>query len=202
MVADIGTDHAYLPVWAVLEGVAKSAVASDIREGPAERAQATIAKYNVQDFVKVIVAPGLDGINLDDVDDVVIAGMGGETIISILEAAEPVKYLILQPQTNLPLVRQYLAAHGYAFTERIVFEGEKIYHILKADYTGRPYELSQYDVKIGRPDGDVARYEEKLKNRANKQIDGLKMAANINEEAMLDAAKMIELLGGQNDDNK
>lgn len=201
VVADIGTDHAYLPVWAVTQGRSPFAVASDIREGPAKRAAATIAKYGVSDRVRAVVAPGLSGIDLSKVDDVVIAGMGGETVLSILEAAPPVKYLVLQPQTDLPAVRRYLAGKGYRFEEVAVAEGSKVYNIFKAHYTGAPYALSEYDAKIGNPQGERAAYLKKLQTAAKKQLAGLKAAAEKDEAAIEDINKTIELLGGCNDDN-
>ncbi|HWQ51217.1 MAG TPA: class I SAM-dependent methyltransferase [Terriglobales bacterium] len=201
VVADVGTDHAYLPVWAVTEGRSPFAVASDIREGPAKRAAITIERYGVSDRVRVVVAPGLSGVDLSEVDDVVITGMGGETILSILEAAPPVKYLVLQPQTDLPAVRRYLAGKGYRFEEVAVTEASKVYNIFKAHYTGAPYELSEYDARIGNPQGETSAYLKKLRAAAKKQLAGLKAAAQKDESAIEDINKTTLLLGGCNDDN-
>ena len=201
VVADIGTDHAYLPVWAVTSGRSPTAVASDIREGPAKRAAATIEKYGVGGLVRVVVAPGLSGIDLEEVDDVVIAGMGGETILSILEASPPADYLILQPQTDLPAVRRYLAGRGYTFEERAVVEGNKVYHIFMARFTGAPYALSEYDARIGRPLGEEAAYLKKLKASAEKQLTGLKSASKTDLAAIENVRITIELLGGCSHDN-
>jgi len=201
VVADIGTDHAYLPVWAVTEGRSPKAVASDIREGPAKRAAATIEKYGVGELVRVVVAPGLSGIDLREVDDVVIAGMGGETILSILEAAPPVDYLVLQPQTDLPAVRRYLAGNGYSFEELAVTEGSKIYNIFMARRTASPFTLSEYDARVGRPQGETAAYLKKLRASAEKQLAGLKSASEIDPAAIENVQITIELLGGCNDDD-
>ncbi|MPN35002.1 hypothetical protein SDC9_182496 [bioreactor metagenome] len=201
VVADIGTDHAYLPVWAVTEGRSPKAFASDIREGPAKRAAATIAKYGVGGLVKVVVAPGLSGIDLEEVGDVVIAGMGGETILSILEEAPPADYLILQPQTDLPAVRRYLAGRGYSFEERAVVEGNKVYNIFMAHFTGAPYVLSEYDARIGRPLGEAAAYLKKLRASAEKQLTGLKSASKTDLAAIENVRITIELLGGCSNDN-
>jgi tRNA (adenine22-N1)-methyltransferase len=201
VVADIGTDHAYLPVWAVTSGRSPAAVASDIREGPAKRAAATTEKYGVGDLVRIVVAPGLSGIDLAQVDDVVLAGMGGETILSILDAAPPVRYLVLQPQTDLPAVRRYLAEKGYEFEERAVCEGAKIYSVLKALYTAKPYALTEYDERIGRPLGETAAYLKKLLTSAEKQLAGLKSAQVRDHAAIEEVKKTIELLGGCNDNH-
>jgi tRNA (adenine22-N1)-methyltransferase len=199
VVADIGTDHAYLPVWAVTEGRSPKAIASDIREGPAKRAAATIEKYGVGDLVRVVVAPGMTGIDLSEVDDVVIAGMGGETILSILDAAPLSDYIVLQPQTDLPSVRRYLAEKGYSFEERAVAEGSKIYHIFPARRTASPYTLSEYDARIGRPQGETAAYLKKLRASLEKQLAGLKSASETDLAALENVQITIELLGGCND---
>ena len=83
--ADIGTDHAYLPVWLVLEGRVASAIASDLRPGPLQRAKETAKTYGTE--IDCRLCNGLTCITPDEVDTIVIAGMGGETIAAILSAA-------------------------------------------------------------------------------------------------------------------
>ena len=85
---DIGTDHAYLPVYLVLIGRAVRALASDINKGPVERAKISVSKYGVSDKIDVILSAGLDGAADYPVTDIIIAGMGGELIASIIDAAK------------------------------------------------------------------------------------------------------------------
>ena len=85
---DIGTDHAYLPVYLVITGRAERALASDINKGPVMRAEESVARYGVSDKIKVILSDGLAGAEKNPVTDIIIAGMGGELIASILEAAK------------------------------------------------------------------------------------------------------------------
>ena len=82
--ADVGTDHAYLPVWLACSGKIRSAVACDVRVGPLENAKANIQKYHVGNIVSTVLSDGLDSISPDLADDIVLAGMGGELITKII----------------------------------------------------------------------------------------------------------------------
>ena len=90
VVADIGTDHAYLPIYLLLSGKIKFAVASDINRGPLDSAKRNAAKYGLTDKMRFTLANGLDGLPLeeDGVSDIVICGMGGELIAQIIAASE------------------------------------------------------------------------------------------------------------------
>lgn len=145
--ADVGTDHGYLPTWLRLRGTIRGAVASDLRPGPLERAKATGALYGT-DRIEYRLCNGLSGIRPSEVDTVVIAGMGGETICSILYnapwTADGAHTLILQPQTHEELVRQYLAEHGFAITrEALVQDRGTIYTVMKAEAGEMPLSMSQ-----------------------------------------------------------
>lgn len=137
--ADIGTDHAYLPVWLLLEGRICRAIAADLREGPLDRARLTAKEYDCRDNLTFRLCDGLSGIGAEEADTIVIAGMGGETIAAILEAApwtpNGAYTLILQPMSAQNDLRRWLWQHGYAIKkEQIVREGEKLYNILVASY--------------------------------------------------------------------
>ena len=119
--ADVGTDHAYLPACLLMEGKIPSAIAADLREGPLSRARETAAEYGCGDRMAFRLCDGLSGIRPEETDAVVIAGMGGETIAQILEAAPWVRTrkipLVLQPMSSIPELRQWLgedAAIGIA----------------------------------------------------------------------------------------
>ena len=125
--ADIGTDHGYLPVWLLQEGRIPSAIASDVGAEPLEHARRTAEEYETQ--------------GLDETDTVVIAGMGGETIRDILRAApwaaDGHHTLLLQPMTKVELLRGWLRENGYSCTEeRLVQDKGKLYVILSV--TGGP----------------------------------------------------------------
>ena len=115
-VADVGTDHAYLPVWLVLHGRVSSAIASDLRKGPIQRARETCLRHGA-DSVDCRLCDGLSGIGAEEADTVIIAGMGGENIAAILAAAPWTKdgahTLLLQPMTRAASLRKFLAENGY-----------------------------------------------------------------------------------------
>ena len=93
--ADIGTDHAYLPVWLLLNGRIQTAIAADLREGPLARARETAAQYSVSDRISFRLCDGLSAVSECEADTIAIAGMGGETIAAILEAADKYGYIVL-----------------------------------------------------------------------------------------------------------
>jgi tRNA (adenine22-N1)-methyltransferase len=103
VVCDIGTDHAYLPVYFVNSGISLFAIAADIKVGPLQKAKQTIEKYNAADKVKTILSNGFLEIDKTSFQDAIIAGMGGELIAEIIENAPFLKdgdrTLILQPMT-------------------------------------------------------------------------------------------------------
>ena len=130
--ADIGTDHAYLPTWLILHGVISRAVAADLREGPLERARLTAEKYGISQHISFRLCDGLTDIDKDEADVISIAGMGGETIAEILSAApwtkEADKLLLLQPMSAQPELRRWLGEHGYVIRREILSkEGETLY---------------------------------------------------------------------------
>lgn len=134
-IADIGTDHAYLPIFLIQSGKIQRAIASDIHEGPAERAREHIAKNGLAGTVSVRVAPGLLGLAPGEAEGAVIAGMGGLMIRSILEEgaaiAETMQWFVLQPQNHAGELRAWLAGHGYAIREeRLAKEDRMIYQLL------------------------------------------------------------------------
>lgn len=140
-VADIGTDHGYLPVYLAQTKRAGRIIASDISAGSLRAAQRSAEKYNVEDKITLINAPGLDGIGEDDVDTIVIAGVGGETIIEILENAlwtKAGKRLILQPQTKKQELLSWLLENDYAVvTAKQVLDRGKQYTVLCVESKGR-----------------------------------------------------------------
>ena len=134
--ADIGTDHGYLPVWLLQEGRIPSAIASDVGAEPLEHARRTAEEYETQglDFR---LCDGLSGIEPEETDTVVIAGMGGETIRDILRAApwaaDGRHTLLLQPQSRAEALRRFLAEHGYAIArEALVRDRGFLYPVIEA----------------------------------------------------------------------
>lgn len=133
--ADIGTDHAYLPVWLTLRGRLRCAIASDLRKRPLERARETGRIYGAEN-IDYRLANGLAGVQPEEADVIAIAGMGGETIAAILEAApwtaDGQHTLLLQPMTKDHELRRYLMEHGYCLTrEALVYDRGTIYPVME-----------------------------------------------------------------------
>lgn len=134
-IADVGTDHAYLPVWLLLHGRVVSAIACDLREGPLERARQTGRAYGADlDFR---LGNGLDVAAPEEADAIVIAGMGGENIAAILErapwTADGRHTLLLQPMSRAEDLRRFLMDHGYAIRrEALVRDRGTIYPVMEA----------------------------------------------------------------------
>lgn len=149
VVADIGTDHGYLPICLVQRGISPKAYAFDLRRGPLERARAHIAQAGLHDRVLLRLSDGLLGLKPDEADTIVIAGMGGALIDRILErgqeTAQAARTLILSPQSEPWKVRERLDVMGfYIDLEHYLEEDGKYYVVMRAIHgavsTGTPTE--------------------------------------------------------------
>ena len=143
--ADIGTDHGYIPIYLVQEGICPSAIAMDVNQGPLDRADAHIEEYGLADQIGTRLSNGLDKLNPSEADSIVIAGMGGALMTDILTRGIHVvnagKEFILQPQSEIFKVRHFLHDNGYAIVnEQIVKEEGKYYFIIKAVPGQQSYE--------------------------------------------------------------
>jgi tRNA (adenine22-N1)-methyltransferase len=150
--ADIGTDHGYVPVTLVEEGVVNRAVAMDVRKGPLSRAAASVKEAGLSDRISLRLSDGLDGLQAGEADVALIAGMGGPMTVRILAAGEEklsgVKALVLQPQSEIGDVRGYLSTHGWRILrENMVLEDGKYYPMMEAERGQEP--LSRLQLQYG-----------------------------------------------------
>ena len=140
--ADVGTDHAHLPIALCLSDVCPRVIASDVRDGPIASARLNIERYGLSDRITVVKTDGLRGIEQYAPDDILISGMGGELIVRILSDASFVKAkgkrLVLQPQTHPEEVRRYLLMNGFSIVcERLALDdGDRLYQVIVAEYDG------------------------------------------------------------------
>ncbi len=136
-VADIGTDHALLPIELVSSGICPCAIAMDINKGPLTRAMDNISSFNLSDKIVCRLSDGLDKLETDEVDCAVIAGMGGDLISNIISKhPDKVKTLVLSPHTHFESVRSALRNHNYRISdENMIKEDGKYYVIIKAEKT-------------------------------------------------------------------
>lgn len=136
VVADIGSDHAYLPCYLVHKGIATRAIAGEVVQGPYESAERQVRAEGLAHKITVRLANGLAAVEPQDhVDTVTIAGMGGPLIVSILErdpqSLATVTRLILQPNIHAKVIREWALRNGWALTDEMILEeDQKIYEVL------------------------------------------------------------------------
>jgi len=140
-VADVGTDHGYVPVYLVKENIAASAIAMDVRSGPLSRAAEHIARYGVEDRVELRLSDGLRELSPGEADTIIIAGLGGPLMTEILSQGGPVaqaaKNLILSPQSDIPGVRVFLRENGYRIDRELFLRDEGKYYTVMAVSRGQ-----------------------------------------------------------------
>ena len=182
-VADIGTDHAYLPVELVKTGVCESALACDLRKGPLENARAHIAKAGLADRIECRLGDGLSPVKAGEADELVLAGMGGETIAAILAACpflcDPTLRIIAQPMSHPEDLRRFLFDNGFAIlTEQAVAEDNKLYLVLCAEYAGGNTLATDADCYVGRltPSAAAKAYQQKRLSAAKTRFAALATA--------------------------
>ena len=137
-VADIGCDHGYLGIYLLLGGIAASMIESDINEAPLQSALRNAEKYGVRGKMTFYLSDGAKNIPRD-FDTLVCAGMGGDTMVHILEDAPWLKdqqyRLILQCQSKTPLLRRYLSENGWHIAEESVLrDGKFLYTVMVVHY--------------------------------------------------------------------
>ncbi len=135
-IADIGTDHAYIPIWLVEEKRAVSAIAMDINQGPLAKAKENIELHGLSSYIETRLSDGMKKLCPNEADSVIIAGMGGGLVMKILEDVKEkplgIREWILQPQSELRRVREYLLASGYqVIAEDMVLDEGKFYPMMK-----------------------------------------------------------------------
>lgn len=189
-ICDIGTDHGYLPAYLIQSGNCERAIASDIAEKPLEYARRTAEKYGVSEKTKLIISDGLNNIpETEPITDIVIAGMGGETIIKILEncpSGLKDKNFILQPMTKADLLRKNLYLLGFKIeNETAVQDKDFIYTVMAVKYTGISLEISEKSAEIGKFDytfESSLKYAEKRRKKYELILMSLKKSKNMNME--------------------
>ena len=152
--ADVGTDHAYLPVVLAATGKIRGGIASDIHKGPIERARANVKAWGLEETLSTMLCDGLCGIEPHNPDDILILGMGGELIADILARAPWTKKegvrLILQPMTHAELLRAFLLENGYGIVREVLVKEDKIYQIICAEYTGKTENYTAAELAFGK----------------------------------------------------
>ncbi|MDC7300204.1 tRNA (adenine(22)-N(1))-methyltransferase [Agathobacter ruminis] len=135
-ICDVGTDHAYIPIYLVQSGANPSALAMDLREGPLSRADEHIRDYHLEDRIATRLSDGIEALQDGEADSLIIAGMGGEVVLHILKAfpekCRHFKEMILQPQSDVDKVRRYLRENDFKIVdEDMILEDGKYYPMFK-----------------------------------------------------------------------
>ena len=153
--ADIGTDHAYLPVYLIRNNISPFVIAGDLRTGPLENARRSVCELNLEDYIELRQSDGLDNIKPDEADDIIICGMGGNLITDILSRCDWIKNrnyrLILQPQSHTYDLREFLYNEGFSVIEETGVRSEgRVYTIIAAEYSGvKSKDISDTDIYFG-----------------------------------------------------
>lgn len=153
--ADIGTDHAYLPVYLIENGIIDTAVAADLRTGPLNNARATVENHGLSDKISLRLSDGLDSFSAGEADEIVVAGMGGLLISEFVKRTDWLKnsdiHLILQPMTHAEDLRKTLFDCGFTIDrECVAKDSGKLYIIISAYFCGKATAYDEFDLIIGR----------------------------------------------------
>lgn len=154
VVADVGTDHGYIPIYLIESGKSSHAIAMDINEGPLLRAKEHIREYGLADRIETRLSDGVKALKPGECDCVIIAGMGGALVNRILEDGKTVfenlKEFVLQPQSELSKVREYLCANDYTVVaEDMVLEDGKFYPMMKV-IKGQAVKYNVIELRYGK----------------------------------------------------
>ncbi|KPU44085.1 tRNA (adenine(22)-N(1))-methyltransferase [Oxobacter pfennigii] len=193
-IADIGTDHAYLPICLIKNGICEKAIGTDVRTGPIERAERNVRKYMLDDKIILRKGDGLKPIGIGEVDCAVISGMGGYLICDIFtegeEIARSIKSFIIQPIQAPEALREYFYKNGYKILdEALVKENDKIYQVMKAVHGEDSVDDTIY-YEIGKK--LIDKKDPLLKEFINMKIDEIhKVKEKVGEPDTLNAQKKI-----------
>lgn len=203
IVADIGTDHAYIPVYLVKNGIASKAIAADVNKGPLDSAKEYISKNKLNNMIETRLGDGLEVIQPGEVDTVIIAGMGGLLIRDILDnnkaITNSIKKLVLQPMVASQDLRRYLYSNGFKIEdEKLAREKDRFYEIFTVVHG---YEEINNDVyyEIGKK--LIENNDELLKDFLKKKINSIeKILENFDDEKTSKSEKRYQKLKKRHND--
>lgn len=196
-VADIGTDHGYIPIYLLKNNICKRAIASDINSGPVEKAKFNIRCENLEGKIKCKMGPGLTTIVPFEADGIVIAGMGGNLIRDIILENENIfkelDFSVLQPVQNPEILRKFIYDNGYKIIdEDLCIDENKFYEIIKVKYDNKPRNVESIYYEISKNLLDkkhplIAKYIQYKINSYSKAL------SNIKENSYLSNLRKIEI---------
>lgn len=189
--ADIGTDHAYIPIHLIQENRAKKVIAADIKEGPARIAKENIEKNGLSKKIEVRIGSGLSVLKKGEADTIIIAGMGGILISEIIDANIDIaksSKLVLQPMNAQYELRKYLIENGFKITgEDMEIEGFKVYNIMDVESGNQEKFKTDFEYQIPKYLKEHKYFKnllEKKQREFTKVINGLKTSKNIDTKKL------------------
>lgn len=180
LLCDVGTDHAYLPIWLIKSGRIPRATASDVNPGPLRAAAGNAKRYHVEDRLALRLSDGLREIAPEEAEDIVIAGMGGELILRIIAETpwlrDPERRLVLQPMSSVQELRVGLKELGFeVIEEQAVEDSGKVYTAFSAGYIGKTPETDgvyPYLGKLAPGTAAAEKYAEKVLRSLQGRLEG------------------------------
>jgi len=201
-VSDVGTDHAYVPIFLIEHKICKKAIATDVKAGPIDKARKNILQYKMENFIDTRIGDGLEPLDDKEIDIIIIAGMGGLLIRNIIsksfKRAQIAKKLILQPMNAIEVLREWLYKNGFDISdEGLAQEDGKIYNVLAVEWTGLCKQFDEVYYHIGKKliekhDPLLKEHLERKLRQFDKAINGLSMAEKKDVEAISGKMKLRE----------
>lgn len=163
--ADIGADHAYLSLYVIENNLAPAVVIGELGDGPYQRSRQAVQAGRLAQKISVRQGDGLEVLAEGEVSTVVLAGMGGDTIVEILsrdkQKARSFERYVFQPMSKAGVLRQFLAEHGWPVIEEVlIWENEKYYQVIASEPGQKPYQLSALETELGR---DILKCDDEIK---------------------------------------
>lgn len=190
---DVGTDHAYLPVYLYKNNITENIIACDINDKPLDAARKTIASKKLTGKIDVIKSNGLENIECEKAQDIIICGMGGELIMNIILSSKYTKdkdkRFILQPMTNISYLRKELYKNGYEIlSETPIIDKNHIYTVMHVQYTDKIEDISTLFSIVGQipknNSDESKKYIAHQLKRQNKIAQGLKNSIERKQDAI------------------
>ena len=211
--ADIGTDHAYLPAYLVLNGISPKALACDVRRGPLENAKKTVDSYEIEDKITLRLSDGFDKIEPFEADDFIMCGMGGTLMEQLVSRThwlkDKRKRIIVQPQSHAEDIRRFFVENGF----KILFEDAcidcgKLYCAMAAEYTGEITKKSVSYIYSGELSKcrkkEAKMFLESINSRLKKKLDAERVHGSADTAEYLEKVtlELEETINGMQTDSK
>lgn len=211
-VADIGTDHAYLPAWLILSGISPKALACDVRKGPLENAKKTVENYGIENEVTLRLSDGFDEIEPFEADDFIMCGMGGTLMEQLVSRTywlkDKRKRIIVQPQSHAEDIRKFFIENGFEILfEDACIDGGKLYCAMAAEYTGKISEKPVSYIYSGKlPEcrkKEAKIYLENINSRLKKKLEAEKIHGSAENAEYLEKVtlELEETINGMQTDS-